>query len=76
LSNNLYRLFRTGHILKIGQLQQKRNSQTTQSSARNLLLDILDLLKEVQLEKSLKATWTSNFKKILKEDGDLLHKLK
>jgi hypothetical protein len=39
-------------------------------------LDILDLLKEVQLEKSLKATWTSNFKKILKEDGDLLHKLK
>jgi hypothetical protein len=33
------------------------------------------LLKEVQSEKSSKATWTSNFKKILEEDGDLLHKL-
>jgi hypothetical protein len=42
----------------------------------NLLADILDLLKEVQSEKSSKATLTSNFKKILEEDSDLLHKLK
>ena len=41
----------------------------------NLLVDILDLLKEVQSEKSSKSTWTSNFKKILEEDSDLLHKL-
>jgi hypothetical protein len=42
----------------------------------NLLVDILDLLKEVQSEKSSKATWTSNFKKILEEDSALLHQLK
>lgn len=41
----------------------------------NLLGDILDLLKEVQSEKSSKSTWTSNFKKILEEDSELLHKL-
>jgi len=41
----------------------------------NLLVDILDLLKEVQSEKFSKATWTSNFKKILEEDSALLHKL-
>jgi hypothetical protein len=40
-----------------------------------LLEDILDLLKEVQSEKSLNPTLTSNFKKILSEDNDLLHKL-
>jgi hypothetical protein len=33
------------------------------------------LLKEVQSEKSSKATWLLNFKKILEEDSDLLHKL-
>jgi hypothetical protein len=42
----------------------------------NLLVDILDLLKEVQSEKSSKANLISNFKKILEEDSDLLHKLK
>jgi len=40
-----------------------------------LLEDILDLLKEVQSEKSLNPKLTSNFKKILTEDNDLLHKL-
>ena len=40
-----------------------------------LLADILDLLKEVQSDKSSNATLTSNFKKILSEDSDLLHKL-
>jgi hypothetical protein len=42
----------------------------------NLLVAILDLLKEVQSEKSSKATWTSNFKKILEEDSALLQQLK
>ena len=42
----------------------------------NLFVDILDLLKEVQSEKSSKATWTSNFKKTLEDDSDLLHQLK
>jgi hypothetical protein len=40
-----------------------------------LLVDILDLIKEVQLDKSSNSTLTSNFKKILSEDSDLLHKL-
>jgi len=40
-----------------------------------LLVDILDLIKEVQLDKSSNSTLTSNFKKILSEDNDLLHKL-
>jgi hypothetical protein len=42
----------------------------------NLLADILDLLKEAQSEKSSKATWTSNFKKILEDDSYLLQQLK
>lgn len=40
-----------------------------------LLVDILDLIKEVQLDNSSNSTLTSNFKKILSEDSDLLHKL-
>jgi hypothetical protein len=40
-----------------------------------LLIDILNLIKEVQLDKSPPSTLTSNFKKILSEDSDLLHKL-
>jgi len=40
-----------------------------------LLVDILDLLKEVQSEKSSNSTLTSNFKKILSEDSEVLHKL-
>lgn len=39
-----------------------------------LLVDILDLIKKVQSENS-NSTLTSNLKKILSEDGDLLHKL-
>jgi hypothetical protein len=41
----------------------------------NLLVDILDLLKEVQADTSAKYNLTSNLKKILSEDSDLLHKL-
>jgi len=40
-----------------------------------LLVDILDLIKEVQIDKSSNSTLTANFKKILSEDSDLLHKL-
>ncbi|MBK7958953.1 MAG: hypothetical protein IPK03_13170 [Bacteroidetes bacterium] len=40
-----------------------------------LLADILDLIKEVQLEKSSNDTLTTNLKKILSEDSDLLNKL-
>lgn len=40
-----------------------------------LLVDILDLIKEVQSDKSSNSTLTSNLKKILSEDSDLLHKL-
>lgn len=40
-----------------------------------LLVDILELIKEVQLDKSSNSTLTSNLKKILSEDSDLLHKL-
>lgn len=41
-----------------------------------LLVDILDLVKEVQAEKSINSnTLTSNFNKILSEDSDVLHKL-
>ena len=40
-----------------------------------LLIDILDLIKEVQSEKSSSSNLTSNLKKIVSEDSDLLHKL-
>ncbi|WP_316806100.1 hypothetical protein [Pedobacter agri] len=40
-----------------------------------LLIDILDLIKEVQAEKSTGSNLASNLKKILSEDNDLLHKL-
>ena len=40
-----------------------------------LLIDILNLIKEVQSNKFPKSTLTSNFIKILSEDSDLLHKL-
>lgn len=40
-----------------------------------LLVDILDLIKEVQINKSSNSTLTANFKKIISEDSDLLHKL-
>ncbi len=41
----------------------------------NLLGDILELIKEVQSEKSSSPTLISNFRKILSEDSELLHKL-
>jgi hypothetical protein len=40
-----------------------------------LLIDILHFIKEVQLDKSSNSTLTSNFKKIISEDSELLHKL-
>ncbi len=41
-----------------------------------LLVDILELIKEIQAEKSINSnTLTSNFNKILSEDSDVLHKL-
>ena len=40
-----------------------------------LLVDILDLIKEVQSRKSSSTTLTHNLMKILAEDNDLLHKL-
>ncbi len=40
----------------------------------NILVDILDLIKEVQSDVS-KSTLPSNLKKVLSEDSDLLDKL-
>lgn len=40
---------------------------------KKLLIDILDLIKEVQSNKS--SNLTSNFKKILSEDSEVLKKL-
>ena len=41
----------------------------------NLLIDILNLIKEVQSNKESSPTIISDLKKILSEDSDLLHKL-
>lgn len=54
---------------------KKEISKVLDQVPEKLLADILDLLKEVQSGKSLNSTLTSNFKKILAEDSDLLHKL-
>jgi len=40
----------------------------------NILVDILDLIKEVQSDVS-KSTLPSNLKKVLSEDSDLLDRL-
>ena len=40
-----------------------------------LLQDILNLLKEVEAEKNVKNKLTSNLKRILSEDNELLQKL-
>ena len=40
-----------------------------------LLQDILDLLKEVELEKTTSGKLASSLKKILSEDSELLNKL-
>jgi len=42
--------------------------------SEKLLVDILNLIKEVQSDNS-KSTLTSNLKKILSEDNDLLQEL-
>ncbi|GEP52733.1 hypothetical protein FNO01nite_34050 [Flavobacterium noncentrifugens] len=55
---------------------KKEISKALDQVPEKLLADILDLIKEVQSEKSSSSnTLTSNFKKILSEDSDLLHKL-
>ena len=54
---------------------KKEISKVLDQVPEKLLADILDLLKEVQSDNSSSATLTSNFKKILSEDSDLLHKL-
>jgi hypothetical protein len=54
---------------------KKEISKVLDQVPEKLLADILDLLKEVQSDKSSNSTFTSNFKKILSEDNDLLHKL-
>ncbi|NMH26515.1 hypothetical protein [Flavobacterium silvaticum] len=41
----------------------------------NLLIDILDFLKEVNSDNSVETNLTSNFRKILSEDNELLQKL-
>ena len=54
---------------------KKEISKVLDHVPEKLLADILDLLKEVQFKETSNATLTSNFKKILEEDSDLLHKL-
>ena len=54
---------------------KKEISKVLDQMPEKLLADILDLLKEVQSKETSNATLTSNFKKILEEDSDLLHKL-
>ena len=54
---------------------KKEISKVLDQVPEKLLADILDLLKEVQSDKTSSSTLTSNFKKILSEDSDLLHKL-
>ena len=54
---------------------KKEINKALDQEQEKLLVDILDLIKEVQSDKSSNSTLTSNFKKILSEDSDLLHKL-
>ena len=54
---------------------KKEINKALEQVPEKLLVDILDLIKEVQLDKSSHSTLTSNLKKILSEDSDLLHKL-
>lgn len=53
---------------------KKEISKALDQIPDNILVDILNLIKEVQTENS-SATLTSNLKKILSEDGDLLNNL-
>ncbi len=54
---------------------KKEISKVLDQVPENLLADILDLLKEVQSDRTSNSTLTSNFGKILSEDSELLHKL-
>lgn len=54
---------------------KKEISKVLDQVPEKLLADILDLLKKVQSKETSNATLTANFKKILEEDSDLLHKL-
>ena len=54
---------------------KKEISKVLDQVPEKLLVDILDLLKVVQSDKVSNSTLTSNFKKILSEDSDLLDKL-
>jgi len=53
---------------------KKEISKALDQIPDNILVDILNLIREVQTENS-SATLTSNLKKILSEDGDLLNNL-
>jgi len=53
---------------------KKEISKALDQIPENILVDILNLIREVQTENS-SATLTSNLNKILSEDSDLLHKL-
>ncbi|MDR6969217.1 hypothetical protein J2X31_003244 [Flavobacterium arsenatis] len=53
---------------------KKEISKALDQVPEKLLVDILDLIKEVQSDQS-KSSLTSNLKKILSEDSDLLDKL-
>jgi len=52
---------------------KKEINKTLDEVPERLLIDILDLIKEVQSNKS--SNLTSNFKKILSEDSEVLQKL-
>ena len=52
---------------------KKEISKALDEVPEKLLIDILDLIKEVQSNKS--SNLISNFKKILSEDSEVLQKL-
>lgn len=54
---------------------KKQINTVLEKVPEELLIDILDLLKEFQLDKNSNPTLISDLKKILSEDSDLLHKL-
>ena len=54
---------------------KKQINTTLEQVPEERLIDILNLLKEVQLDKNSNPTLISDLKKILSEDSDLLHKL-
>ena len=54
---------------------KKQINTALEQVPEELLIDILNLLKEVQLDKNSNPTLISDLKKILSEDSDLLDKL-